>query len=101
MTPLRWVLWIFAIGSGLLSAFALFIDSSPTKLPLLVASLSVFGITIGILGFILAGSAARTGEDERLGRALGLAFVAGLFVLAAAGSLAMALVLGILAAGVG
>ena len=101
MTPLRAVLWVLAIVSGLVAVFALFVDSSGTKLPLLVASLSVFGITIGVLGFMLAGMAARTGEDGRLGRALAIAFLGGLFVLTAAGSLGMAIVLGILAGGVG
>lgn len=101
MTPLRAVLWILAIVSGLVAAYALFVDSSGTKLALLVASLSVFGITIGVLGFMLAGMAARTGEDGRLGRALAIAFLGGLFVLTAAGSLGMAIVLGILAGGVG
>jgi hypothetical protein len=100
VTPVRVVLTIVAIGSGLVVAFALFIDSSQTKLPLLVASLAVFGITIGVLGFALAGAAARTGEDGRMGRALAIAFIGGLFVLAAAGSLAMAIVLGILAGGI-
>ena len=100
MTPLRAVLWILAIGSGLVAAYALFLDNSGTKLPLLVASLSVFGITIGVLGFVLAGMAVRTGEDGRLGRALAIAFLGGLFVLTAAGSLGLAIVLGILADGV-
>jgi hypothetical protein len=100
MTPLRVVLWILAIGAALVVGYALFFDSSQVKLPLLVASLAVFGIVLGALGFALAGSAARIGEDGRMGRALATAFVGGLFVLGAAGSLAMAIVLGILAAGV-
>lgn len=100
MTPLRIALWVLAIGAAIVVAFALFVDSSPTKLPLLVASLAVLGIAMGALGFSLAGAAARSGEDGRLGRALATAFVGGLFVLAAAGSLAMAIVLGILAGGV-
>src|SRR3954465_7515353 len=100
MTPFRAVLWILAAASGLVAAFALFFDTGGTKLALLVSSLAVFGIVIGILGFILAGSAARTGEGGRMGRALAIAFIGGLFVLAAAGSLGMAIVLGILAGGV-
>jgi hypothetical protein len=100
MTPFRAVLWILAVIAGLIAAFALFVDTGQTKLALLVSSLAVFGLAIGTLGFVLAGSAARTGEDGRLGRALAIAFVGGLFVLAAAGSLGMAIVLGILAGGV-
>ncbi len=100
MTPFRVVMWIVAIGAGLVVAYALFLDSSQTKLPLLVASLAVFGVCVGVLGFALAGTAARNGEDGRLGRALAIAFCGGLLVLAAAGSLAMAIVLGILAGGI-
>ncbi len=94
------VLWVLAIGAGIVAAYALFLDNAPSKLPLLVSSLAVLGIVLGILGFRFAGSAARTGEDGRLGRALTIAFVGGLLVLAAAGSLAMAIVLGILAGGI-
>jgi hypothetical protein len=97
---MRLVLWILAIISGLVAAFALFFDTGATKLALLVSSLAVFGLVIGTLGFILAGSAARTGETGRMGRALAIAFIGGLFVLAAAGSLGMAIVLGILAGGI-
>lgn len=100
MTPMRIVLWILAIASGAVATYALFLDNSSTKLPLLVASLAVCGIVIGVLGFSLAGSAVRVGEDGRTGRAVLIAFVGGLFVLAAAGSLGMAIVLGILAGGV-
>ena len=101
MSPVRWVLVILAVGAGIVAAFALFIDSSPAKLPLLVASLAVLAIAFGALGFALAGSAARSGEDGRTGRALGVAFLGGLLVLAAAGALGMAIVLGILAGGIG
>jgi hypothetical protein len=100
MTPFRAMLSIVAVAAGVVAAYALFIDQSQAKLPLLVASLSVFGIAIGVLGFVLAGVAARSGEQGRGGRALGIAFVGGLFVLVAAGSLGMAIVLGILAGGV-
>jgi hypothetical protein len=100
MTPLRIVLTVIAIGAAVVAVFALFVDSADTKLPLLVASLCVFGISLGVLGFSLAGTSVRIGEDGRMGRALLTAFIAGVFVLVAAGSLAMAIVLGILAGGV-
>ena len=100
MTPLRIALWVLAVGAAVVVGYALFVDSSQAKLPLLVASLAVLGVVLGALGFGLAGSAASIGEDGRMGRALATAFVGGLFVLAAAGSLAMAIVLGILAGGV-
>lgn len=100
MTPLRIALFVVAIGAAVVVAYALFFDSSQQKLALLVASLAVLGIVLGALGFALAGSAAQTGEDGRMARALVTAFVGGLLVLTAAGSLAMAIVLGILAGGV-
>jgi hypothetical protein len=99
MTPLRWVLAVLALLAGVVAVYALFIDNSQAKLPLLVSSLAVFAIAIGALGFSLAGSAVRYGEAERAGRALGTAFVGGLFVMTAAGALGMAIVLGILAGG--
>ena len=99
MTPLRWVLAALVVLAGLVAAYALFVDSSQAKLPLLVSSLAVLAIALGLLGFSLAGSAVRYGEDERGGRALGTAFVAGLCVMMAAGALGMAIVLGILAGG--
>lgn len=98
MSPLRVMLWIVAVGAGLVVAYALFIDSSAAKLALLVAGLAVLAIALAILGFGLAGSAVRAGEYGRGGRALASAFFGGLLVMAACGALAAAIVLGILAA---
>jgi hypothetical protein len=96
MTPIRAMLAVVAAASGLVALYGLFIDSSGAKLPLTVSGLAVFGLSIGLLGFVLAGEAARQGEQGRLGRALLVSFVGGLCVLAAAGALAGAIVLGIL-----
>jgi len=101
MTPLRWALLILAIAASAVVGYALFIDASPSKLPLLVAGLAVLGIALGLLGFGLAGSAVRQGESGRAARALGTAFIGGLMVMAACGALAAAIVLGILASGSG
>ena len=101
MTPLRWALLILAIAAGVVVGYALFIDSSQSKLPLLVAGLAVLGVCLGLLGFGLAGSAVRQGETGRAGRALGSAFIGGSMVMAACGALAAAIVLGILASGSG
>lgn len=97
MSPLRWMLFLLAVVAGALVLYALFFENSELKLPLLVSALAVLAISLGILGFALAGSAARLGEVGRGGTALLTAFVGGLFVLVAAGSLAAAIVLGILA----
>jgi len=97
MTPLRVMLFVLAAGAAGVVLYGLFVETSTLKLPLIVSGLAVTAICLGILGFAMAGSAARMGESGRGGRALLTAFVGGLFVLAAAGSLAAAIVLGILA----
>ncbi len=93
MTLGRALLLLLIVGSGAVVLYALFIDTSN---PLIVSGLAVGGIASGLLGFSLAGSAIRIGEQGRLGRALLTAFVGGLFVMGAAGALAGAIVLGIL-----
>lgn len=98
MTPLRALLIVLAVAASVVVVYTLFIDSSTLKLPLLVSSLAVLAICLGILGFALAGTAVRLGESDRGGMGLLAAFVGGLFVLTAAGALAAAIVLGILAA---
>src|SRR5207253_10853616 len=96
MTPVRAMLIVVVIGSAALALYGLLIDNSGVKLPLVVSSLAVLGFSLGLLSFIGAAAAIRSGEEGRVWRALGLAFVGGLGVLIAAGSLAGALILGIL-----
>ncbi len=98
MTPLRIVLILICFVAAAVAAFGLLFDTAGTRLPLVVSGLTVLGLCLGLLGFSLAGSAARLGRDGRGGWALIVAFVGGVLVLGAAGSLAVAIVLGILAA---
>lgn len=98
MTVLRAMLLVLVVGALALALYGLFIDTSSLRLPMVVSGLAVVGIAAGLLGFSLAGSAIRLGERGRLGRALLVAFVGGLFVMGAAGALAGAIVLGILTA---
>ncbi len=98
MTPLRIVLILIAFVAAAVAAFGLLFDTAATRLPLVVSGLTVLGLSTGVLGFSLAGAAARLGGDGRGGWALIVAFIGGCFVLGAAGSLAAAIVLGILAA---
>ena len=93
MTVGRALLLLLIVGSGAVVIYGLFVDTSN---PLIVSGLAVGGIASGLLGFSLAGSAIRLGEHGRGWRALGTAFVGGLFVMGAAGALAGAIVLGIL-----
>ena len=78
------------------SSYAFIFGDPAIRLPLVVSGLAVAGIAAGILGFSMAGSAIRIGEQGRLGRATLVAFIGGLFVIGAAGALAGAIVLGIL-----
>jgi len=89
----RALLLLLIVGAGALVFYALFVAPSN---PLTVSGLAVGGIASGLLGFSLAGSAIRLGEQGRGWRALGAAFLGGLFVMGAAGALAGAIVLGIL-----
>ena len=98
MTPLRIVLILIAFVAAAVAAFGLLFDTAATRLPLVVSGLTVLGLSLGVLGFSLAGAAARLGGDGRFGWALLVAFLGGGMVLGAAGSLAAAIVLGILAA---
>ncbi len=98
MTPLRMVLVVLAVASIVVVGYSLFLEQSTLRLPLLVSALAVMAISLGILGFALASTAIRTAEAERGGLAILTAFIGGLCVLFAAGALAGAIVLGILAA---
>jgi hypothetical protein len=91
----RVLLFVAIVAGGAVALYGLLVASS---VPLVVAGLAVAGIAAGILGFSLAGAAIRAGEQERMGRAILIAFLGGLFVMGAAGALAGAIVLGILAA---
>ncbi len=98
MTPLRMVLVVLVVASAVVVGYTLFLENSTLRLPLLVSALAVLAISLGILGFALAGTAIRVAESGRGGMAILAAFIGGLCVLMAAGALAGAIVLGILAA---
>ncbi|HYI23296.1 MAG TPA: hypothetical protein VEX62_11765 [Candidatus Limnocylindrales bacterium] len=98
MTLLRFLMLALAIAAGAVVLYGLFIESSSIKLALIVSGLAVLAVCLGVLGFGMAGSSVRLGRGGRLGWAMLIAFVGGLFVLGAAGSLAAAIVLGLLAA---
>jgi hypothetical protein len=91
-------LFVLAVAAGFVAVYTLFLENSTLRLPLLVSALAVLAISLGILGFGLGASAIRTAESGRGGLGIGTAFVGGICVLIAAGALAGAIVLGILAA---
>jgi hypothetical protein len=98
VTILRVMLVVLMIGAAALTFYALLVDNSAARLPLLVSGLAVGGIAAGIFGFSLAGSAVRLGQRGFAGRATLVAFFGGLFVVGAAGALSGAIILGILTA---
>ena len=98
VTPLRMVLVVLAVASAFVVIYSLVAQDLGLRLPLLVSALTVLAISLGILGFGLAQTAINTAEQERGGLAVATAFLGGLCVLFAAGALAGAIVLGILAA---
>jgi hypothetical protein len=89
---------VLAVASAVVVGYTLFLENSTLRMPLLVSALAVLAISLGILGFALAGTSIRVAESRRGGMAIFTAFVGGLCVLFAAGALAGAIVLGILAA---
>ena len=93
MSILRVMLIVLMIGGAAIALYGLLVATSN---PLVVSGLAVGGIAAGIFGFSLAGSAVRTGEQGRMGRATLIAFLGGSFVLVAAGALSGAIILGIL-----
>jgi hypothetical protein len=96
VTVMRALLLVLIVGAAAVVLFGLFTADPGIRLPMIVSGFAVLGIASGILGFSLAGSAARLGERGQAGRALLVAFAGGLFVMGAAGALAGAIVLGIL-----
>jgi len=96
MNVIRLMLFVVVIGAALVAGYGLFIETSDAKLPLVVSGLAVLGLALGILGFMLAGLAIQIGGEGRGLKALGIALLGGLAVMVAAGSLAGAIILGIL-----
>lgn len=99
MTLARVMLVLLMVGAGAVALYGLLVDTSATRLPLVVSGLAVGGIAAGLFGFSLAGTAVRQGQRGFGGRALSAAFLGGLFVMGACGALAGAIVLGILTGG--
>ena len=98
MTPLRRVLVVLAVAAAVARRLLAVPRELDARLPLLVSALAVLAISLGILGFALAGTAIRVAEFGPRRHGCLTAFVGGLCVLFAAGALAGAIVLGILAA---
>ncbi len=96
VTPTRVFLVLLLIGSGAVAVYGVFFDRTPLQIPLAVSGLAVFGTTLIVLALVAARAAARLGRDGAGGKAVLAALFGGLCAFGAAGSLAAALVLGIL-----
>jgi hypothetical protein len=94
----RLLLLVTMIGAGAVVVYGLVFDRSGQALPFTVAGLFVLGVTMAITAVVLAMAAIDAGRQGRGIRATVGAFVGGLFAIGASGSLAGALIFGMLAA---
>lgn len=93
----RLTLLIAMIAGGAVAAYGLFVDQSGQAIAFATAGLFVLGVALALAGFLLGMSAVGAGRAGRGGRALVTAFLGGLFMLAAAGSLAGAVTFAVVA----
>ena len=97
VTPARVLLFLLAVIAGAVALYGAFLDRTPLQIPLTVSGLAVLGVTLLLLALASARSAAALGRSGSGGRAFLAAFFGGLCALGASGSLAGAIVLGIVA----
>jgi hypothetical protein len=95
-SPLRVVLGLLVIGSGLVALWAMFIAETDQQLPITIGSLAVLGLSLGLLALSSASGAANLGRRGYGGRALLAALFGGLCAMGSAGSLAGAITLGMI-----
>jgi hypothetical protein len=96
VTALRILLAVVLVGSAAVVAYGLLLDRSGQAIAFTVAGLFVLGVTLALTGLLIGTGAIGQGRAGRGVRATAGAFVGGLFLLAAAGSLAGAVVLAVL-----
>jgi hypothetical protein len=97
LTPVRGMLVLLALAAGGVAFFG-FLDRSALQLPIIIFGLGLLGLAMLVLSLSLARASAQLGGQGRGGKALFAAFAGGLCILAAAGSLSGAIVLGMLIA---
>jgi hypothetical protein len=89
------VLLLAMVAGAAVAAYGLLVDKSGQNIAFATAGLFILGVALAITGFLLGMSAIGSGREGRTLRGLGLAFLGGLFLLAAAGALAGATVFAI------
>ena len=95
MTPARLALVAIILISGAVAVFGLVAAKS---VPMIVSGTAILGVSLIVLGLIAAGAVVRAGKRGDGALAFTAAMFGGLCMLGAAGSLAVAIVLGLLAA---
>lgn len=86
------MLLLAMVAGAAVAAYGLFVDKSGQQVAFSAAGLFVLGVALLLAGLLLGSSALSNGRDGRGGRALLLAFVGGIVLLAASGALAGAVV---------
>jgi hypothetical protein len=95
-TPGRLLVLVVVILAAAITLYGLVVVKSA---PLYVSSLAVLGISLVVLGVMAAAASVRSARNGSGGAAFVAALVGGLCMLAAAGALSMAIILGLLIAG--
>jgi hypothetical protein len=83
---------VAVIGSGLLIGFGI-IDRTASQIPILASGLAVLGLSFGAIAVACVVTIVRAGREGRSAAAFWAALAGGMFVVAAAGCLAAAVVL--------
>jgi hypothetical protein len=97
-SPIRVLLGLLVIGAGAVVFYGMFLDRTPLQIPITVGGLAVLGLALVMLAFSSASGAASLGRRGYGGKALIAAIFGGLCAMAGFGSLAGAVVLGMLTA---
>jgi hypothetical protein len=95
VTPVRVLLLAVLIIAGGVAIYGLAVAKS---VPMIVSGMAIVGVCLFLLGLIAAGAVVRAGRRGQGALAFTAAVFGGLCMLGAAGSLSVAIVLGLLAA---
>lgn len=87
--------FVVLIAAGV-TFYGLFMAESPTQLPMSITGLALLALSTFLLSISLARAAVKLGRRGRGGKALLAALLGGLFILAASGSAAGAVILTLL-----
>jgi hypothetical protein len=94
--PLAVVLVVAMLGSAAVVFYGLVMDRTGQAIAFTVAGMFVLGVTLAIAAFVLASGAVSEGRAGHVLRCLFAGLLGGLFAIAASGSLAGAVVFGVL-----